>query len=154
MGCLCQAPVRRAGTRLHYLARYTHRVAISNHHILNVTDTDVSFRWKDYKHHRRHRVMALSHEEFLCRFLQHVLPRGFPRIRYFGFLANRRRSLLLPLCRSLVGALSPPSGPTSTAPTAGHFCPRCHTPMRVIQRLTASELLCEQAQRIAVLDSS
>jgi hypothetical protein len=113
---------------LHYLARYTHRVAISNHRILNVTDTEVSFRWKDYKHRSRHRVMTLSHEEFLRRFLQHVLPRGFPRIRYFGFLANRRRSLLLPLCRSLVGALSPPSAPASTAPTAGHFCLRCHAP--------------------------
>jgi hypothetical protein len=126
---------------LHYLARYTHRVAISNHRILNVTDTEVSFRWKDYKHRSRHRVMTLFHEKFLRRFLQHVLPRGFPRIRYFGFLANRRRSLLLPLCRSLVGALSPPSATANTAPTAVHCCPRCHAPMRIIQRLTASELL-------------
>ena len=58
---------------LHYLARYTHRVAISNHRILNVTDTEVSFRWKDYKHRSHSRVMTLSHEEFLRRFLQHVL---------------------------------------------------------------------------------
>jgi hypothetical protein len=139
---------------LHYLARYTHRVAISNHRILNVTDTEVSFRWKDYKHRSQRRVMTLSHEEFLRRFLQHVLPRGFPRIRYFGFLANRRRGHLLPLCRNLVGALSPPSATANTAPTAVHCCPRCHAPMRIIQRLTASELLCELARKVAAIDSS
>jgi Putative transposase len=138
---------------LHYLARYTHRVAISNHRILNVTDTEVSFQWKDYKHRSQRRVITLSHEEFLRRFLQHVLPRGFPRIRYFGFLANRRRGLLLPLCRKLVGALCPPSSPANTAPTV-HRCPRCHAPMRIIQRLTASELLYELARGVAAIDSS
>ena len=138
---------------LHYLARYTHRVAISNHRLLNVTDTEVSFRWKDYKHRSKRRVMTLSHEEFLRRFLQHVLPRGFPRIRYFGFLANRRRSLLLPLCRRLVGTLCPPSAPANTAPTV-HRCPRCHAPMRIIQRLTATQLLSELARGVAAIDSS
>ena len=59
---------------LHYLARYTHRVAISNHRLLNVTDQDVTFRWKDYAHHSKPRAMTLTHEEFLRRFLQHVLP--------------------------------------------------------------------------------
>ena len=93
---------------LHYLARYTHRVAISNHRLVNVTDTHVSFRWKDYAHHSKRRVMTLSHEEFLRRFLQHVLPRGFPRIRYFGLLANRRRGALLPLCRTLLLARPEP----------------------------------------------
>src|SRR6202050_4771385 len=87
---------------LHYLARYTHRVAISNHRIVDVTDTHVTFRWKDYAHHNRRRVMSLTHEEFLRRFLQHVLPKGFPRIRYFGFLANRRRGQLLALCQTLL----------------------------------------------------
>jgi Putative transposase len=90
---------------LHYLARYTHRVAISNHRLLNVTDHDVTFRWKDYAHRSKLRAMTLTHEEFLRRFLQHVLPTGFPRIRYFGFLANRGRKLLLPLCRRLLDAL-------------------------------------------------
>jgi hypothetical protein len=70
---------------LHYLARYTHRVAISNHRLVEVTDTHVSFRWKDHAHHSKRRVMTLSHEEFLRRFLQHVLPRGFPRIRYSAY---------------------------------------------------------------------
>ena len=63
---------------LHYLARYTHRVAISNHRLVEVTDTHVTFRWKDYAHHSKRRTMTLSHEEFLRRFLQHVLPRGLP----------------------------------------------------------------------------
>ena len=89
---------------LHYLARYTHRVAISNHRILNVTDHDVTFRWKDYAHRSRSKAMTLTQEEFLRRFFQHVLPTGFPRIRYFGFLANRSRNLLLPLCRQLLQA--------------------------------------------------
>ena len=66
---------------LHYLARYTHRVAISNHRLLSVSDSKVSFRWKDYAHGSKQRTMTLSPEEFLRRFLQHVLPRGFPRIR-------------------------------------------------------------------------
>jgi hypothetical protein len=77
---------------LHYLARYTHRVAISNHRLLDVSDHEVTFRWKDYAHHSKSRAMTLTHEEFLRRFFQHVLPTGFPRIRYFGFLANRSRS--------------------------------------------------------------
>jgi hypothetical protein len=63
---------------LHYLARYTHRVAISNHRILDVHDAQVTFRWKDYAHHSKCRTMTITHEEFLRRFLQHVLPRGFP----------------------------------------------------------------------------
>ncbi len=61
---------------LHYLARYTHRVAISNHRLVEVTDTHVTFRWKDYAHHSKRRTMTLSHEEFLRRFLQHVFPKG------------------------------------------------------------------------------
>ena len=63
---------------LHYLARYTHRVAISNHRLLSVSDSEVSFRWRDYAHRSRPRIMTLSPEEFLRRFLQHVLPRGSP----------------------------------------------------------------------------
>jgi hypothetical protein len=84
---------------LHYLARYTHRVAISNHRLVNVADGKVTFRWKDYARGSRQRTMAVGGEEFLRRFLLHVLPRGFVRIRFFGFLANRRRTQLLPLCQ-------------------------------------------------------
>jgi hypothetical protein len=84
---------------LHYLARYTHRVAISNHRLVSLAEGKVTFRWKDYAHGNKKRLMTLTAEEFLRRFLLHVLPRGFVRIRFFGLLANRRRATLLPLCR-------------------------------------------------------
>lgn len=138
---------------LHYLARYTHRVAISNHRLLNVTNHDVTFRWKDYAHRGKACAMTLTHEEFLRRFLQHVLPTGFPRIRYFGFLANRRRGLLLPLCRNLLKA-SPAPVVTSTAATSVHACPRCQAPMRIIERLTPFQLEYENHRLTLDLDSS
>ena len=94
---------------LQYLARYTHRVAISNHRLLSVDDDHVTFRWKDYARHSKCRAMTLTLEEFLRRFLQHVLPKGLPRIRYFGWLANRRRRELLPLCRMLLAVAPPPA---------------------------------------------
>jgi hypothetical protein len=143
-------PFGGPGHVLHYLARYTHRVAISNHRLVEVTDTHVTFRWKDYAHHSKRRTMTLSHEEFLRRFLQHVLPRGFPRIRYFGFLANRRRGTLLPLCRALLAVQPPPVPVTSAATPILWLCPGCQGPMRVIERLTAN-LLQEAVQH---LDSS
>lgn len=101
---------------LHYLARCTHRVAISNHRLVEMTDTHVAFRWKDYAHHSKRRTMMLSHQEFLRRFLQHVLPKGFPRIRYFGLLAHRRRGALLLLCRTLLAVepLPVPATPPAT----------------------------------------
>ena len=99
---------------LHYLARYTHRVAISNHRLLSVSPSEVRFRWKDYAHQSKQRTMLLASEEFLRRFVQHVLPRGFPRIRYFGFLANRRRARMLPLCRDLLHQ-APPAETSSAA---------------------------------------
>jgi hypothetical protein len=77
---------------LHYLARYTHRVAISNHRLVNITDETVSFRWKDYRHGSQMRTLTLDVDEFLRRFLQQVLPKHFVRIRYFGFLAPRCRT--------------------------------------------------------------
>ena len=77
---------------LHYLARYTHRVAISNHRLVDVTDDTVSFRWKDYRHGSQMRTLTLDVDEFLRRFLLHVLPKRFVRIRYFGFLASRCRT--------------------------------------------------------------
>jgi Putative transposase/Transposase zinc-binding domain len=135
---------------LHYLARYTHRVAISNHRLVDVTDTDVTFRWKDYAHHSKCRTMTLSHEEFLRRFLQHVLPRGFPRIRYFGFLANRRRRVLLPLCRTLLAVEPPPLPATPSATPFLWLCPHCQGPMRIIERLTANQL----QEVVTRLDSS
>jgi hypothetical protein len=139
---------------LHYLARYTHRVAISNHRLVEVTDTHVSFRWKDYAHRSKRRVMTLSHEEFLRRFLQHVLPRGFPRIRYFGLLANRRRAALLPLCRTLLLVRPALASPTSTAAQSLWKCPLCRGPMRLVERLTANQLCQCQDSQAGRLDSS
>src|SRR5262249_56862871 len=81
---------------LHYLARYTHRVAISNHRLVDLTDTHVTFLWKDYAHGSKRRTMTLTHEEFLRRFLEHVLPRGLPRLPYFGFLPNPPPGMVLP----------------------------------------------------------
>ena len=128
-------------------------MAISNHRLLDITDQGVTFRWKDYAHHNKHRLMTLPHEEFLRRFLQHVLATGFPRIRYFGFLAHRRRTRLLPLCRRVLRA-SPPLVIVSPAAQSGHRCPRCQTPMRILERLSASELSREQHRPVALLDSS
>jgi hypothetical protein len=139
---------------LHYLARYTHRVAISNHRLVDITDAQVTFRWKDYSHHSKCRTMTLTHEEFLRRFLQHVLPRGFPRIRYFGLLANRRRGALLPLCRALLSQQpSPVLSKRSIEPTLW-LCPCCQGPMRVVERLTAIQVRCHEDRPVPRLDSS
>jgi hypothetical protein len=141
---------------LQYLARYTHRVAISNHRLLSVDENHVTFRWKDYAHHSKSRKMTLAHEEFLRRFVQHVLPKGLPRIRYFGWLANRRRNLLLPLCRTLLDATPPASAsPTpATGETTLPQCPSCGGAMRVIERLTAKQTLREQRRQVGFIDSS
>ncbi len=125
---------------LHYLARYTHRVAISNHRLVEVTDTQVKFRWKDYAHRSKRRIMTLANEEFLRRFLQHVLPRGFPRIRHFGFLANRRRGALLPLCRTLLAVQPSRVRATAAAPSVLWLCTSCQGTMRVIERFTVIQL--------------
>ena len=88
---------------LKYLARYTHRVAISNQRLLSVDDGKVTFRWKDYANGDRQRTMTLDAGEFLRRFLLHVLPKGFMRVRYYGFLANRNRAEKLDRVRILLG---------------------------------------------------
>jgi hypothetical protein len=128
---------------LHYLARCTHRVAISNHRLPTVTDNQAAFLWKDYAHGSKQRTMTLSPEEFLRRFLQHVLPRGFPRIRYFGWIANRTRGEMIPLCRRLLHQPSPATAAALSSQPATWPCPRCQGPMYIIERLTAApDLLC------------
>ena len=126
---------------LQYLARYTHRVAISNHRIVNVENDAVTFRWKDYRHGSQVRTLTVSADEFLRRFLLHVLPRGFVRIRFFGFLANRRRTGDLPCCRRALesGPCQTLAIPTveKTTPPASWPCPRCGGAMIIIDRLTA-----------------
>ena len=113
---------------LKYLARYTHRVAISNHRLRSLENGRVSFEWKDYAHRARAKIMTLDAVEFLRRFLLHVLPSGLVRIRQFGFLANRVRKQKLELCRTLLAARSPatpdqPDGPSIADPPQP--CPRC-----------------------------
>jgi hypothetical protein len=92
---------------LAYLGRYTHRVAISNRRLVSVTDHEVAFRWKDYRHHGKAKVMTLDAHEFIRRFLLHTLPDGFHRIRHYGFLANGHRAEKLVLCRKLLEARCP-----------------------------------------------
>jgi hypothetical protein len=93
---------------LDYLGRYTHKVALSNHRLLRLEDGKVSFRWNDYRHGNRNKVMTLEATEFLRRFLLHILPDGFVRIRHFGLLANRHRTDNLSLCRQLLAVPQPP----------------------------------------------
>jgi hypothetical protein len=93
---------------LKYLARYTHRVAISNNRIVSMEDGRVTFLWKDYAGGNQTRVMTLDAVEFIRRFLLHILPTGLVRIRQFGFLANRARGNKLALCRALLGATTTP----------------------------------------------
>jgi hypothetical protein len=88
---------------LDYVGRYTHRVAISNNRLLAIENGSVTFRWKDYRHHNKQKTMMLSADEFIRRFLLHVLPEGFQRIRYYGFLGNRYRQQKLARCRQLLG---------------------------------------------------
>jgi Putative transposase/Transposase zinc-binding domain len=125
---------------LHYLARYTHRVAISNQRILNVADDHVTFRWKDYRHGSQPRAMTINAEEFLRRFFLHVLPKGFVRIRFFGLLAARRRAVDLARCRRALDAQPDPPDEAS-ASTVSWPCPRCGASMCVIERLTLAQIL-------------
>jgi hypothetical protein len=134
---------------LGYLGRYTHRMAISNHRITAFDGEHVSFRWRDYRHGGKQRVMPLEAEEFLRRFFLHVLPRGFVRIRHYGLLANRYRKQLLPLARTLLAAQGREPLPLPPPPDCDLWhCPRCGAPMRVVERFTAAQLY------FAALDSS
>ena len=127
---------------LQYLGRYTHRVAISNHRLVSFAEGKVTFRWRDSAHNNEQKLLTLSLDEFLRRFLLHVLPKGFVRIRNFGFLANRRRATLLPLCFHLLGSPQHTEQVLSTANDTNNprLCPKCGGPMMVIERLTAAEI--------------
>jgi len=129
---------------LHYLGRYTHRVAISNHRLISLSDGKVTFRWRDSAHNNEQKLMALSLDEFLRRFLLHLLPEGFVRIRNFGFLANRKRATNLPLCFQLLGSAATPQTEQDRS-GANHAsdlwrCPKCGGPMIIVERLTAAEI--------------
>lgn len=119
---------------LKYLARYTHRVAISNSRLISLKGGEVAFRWKDYAHGNRQRTMTLEAEEFVRRFLLHALPQGFVRIRSFGFLANRGRKDRLARIRELIGVAErlvvfQEAGPRAQATPARDpfLCPECES---------------------------
>jgi hypothetical protein len=137
-------PFGGPGQVLKYLARYTHRVAISNDRLMKLEDGQVTFRWKNYAAQGKKQTMMLSALEFLRRFLLHVLPRGFMRIRHYGFLANRHRESRLALCRRLLEANNQPGAKTEgfqdprAAPDAVNIAARC--PMCAIGWLILTEI--------------
>jgi|TARA_B100000315_G_C14567889_1_gene583902 hypothetical protein len=144
---------------LAYLGRYTHRVAIANSRLVGIEDGRVSFRWRDYRHHGRRKIMTLSVDEFIRRFLLHVLPSGFHRIRHYGFLANGHRAARLALCRRLLEAPEPDTAEEpveedrdSDQSNARSLqpCPSCGAPMVRIETLPRLD----RHHRIKRLDSS
>jgi len=143
---------------LAYLGRYTHRIAISNDRIVDLRADRVRFRWRDYKDAGRNKIMTLPADEFLRRFLLHVLPRGFMRIRHFGLLANRHRKAKLEHCRELLDAPTPQHNPdeatvsllerlTGKDPT---LCPFCEQGTMRVSKLLAPR----RAVVVPILDSS
>ena len=126
---------------LAYLSRYTHRVAISNSRLLSLDERGVTFRWKDYRSEgrTRHKTMTLTAEEFMRRFLLHVLPSGFHRIRHYGLLANPKRKKNIEVARALTarpGAAPPQTiSPQRTQPSAHVRVRHCGAPMLIIEIL-------------------
>ena len=133
---------------LAYLARYNHRVAISNSRLVEMTDEHIAFRWKDYRGNGRSRskTMALAAGEFIRRFLLHILPDGFRRIRHYGLFANGHRASKLTLCRQLLGAPRSSSEQTTFAAGADHMatpgdpppCPCCGGRMKLVESFEGS----------------
>jgi hypothetical protein len=143
-----------AGPRqvLEYVGRYTHRVAISNSRLVSMDNGKVRFRWRDYRDDSRQKTMSLDGVEFIRRFLIHVLPDGFHRIRYFGFLGNCQRVRKLTLCRELLGmtpaALGDPPADyrdrfEALTGTSLRECPHCHTGIMVVIGCIARPMVCE-----------
>lgn len=143
----CKPPFGGGKHALRYLGCYTHRVAISNHRLVALAEGKVTFRWRDSAHKNKKRQMTLPVDEFLRRFLLHVLPLGFVRIRHFGILSTRNRSALLPRSRQLIEADPPPnarSDADALKMSVQHDglwnCPQCGGPMLLLERLTAAQL--------------
>jgi hypothetical protein len=129
---------------LKYLARYTHRVAISNSRLLGLRAGRVTFRYKDYADDQRQKTMTLDTDEFLRRFVQHVLPKGFVKIRHYGLLANAQREARLALCRRLllvaqVAARVPDPDTAPIAPAQPRACPQCGSTRLVYRALRPGE---------------
>jgi hypothetical protein len=160
-----QPPMDGPQRVLRYLARYTHRVAITNRRLLACAAGQVTFRWKDYRHGNRQRTMTLDAVEFLRRFLLHVLPRGFQRLRHYGFLANGRRKVTLPRCRALLGQapVAPPTtspavdavATASMLPRRAEGCPVCRVgQMQVQETWFAQRTVRDIARPVLVCDTS
>jgi hypothetical protein len=132
---------------LSYLSRYTHRVAISNSRLLSLDERGVTFRWKDYRAQgrTRHKSMTLTAEEFMRRFLLHVLPAGFHRLRHYGLLANPTRKKNIELARALLHVpapsvpADPPTVPTSSTPRPTFVCRHCGAPMLIIETFARAQ---------------
>ena len=139
----CKPPFGGPEYVLRYLGRYTHRMAISNHRLVSFENGDVTFRWRDRAHGNVERPMTLSAEKFLTRFLLHLLPKGFVRIRSFGYLANRNRRTLLPLCfLCLQSAHDTSIAEEQPTDRSGLWkCPHCGGPMVVILRVNPPRAL-------------
>jgi hypothetical protein len=144
---------------LRYVARYTHRVAISNDRLIDIDDEKVQFRWKDYRDENRKKTMTLAAEEFIRRFLLHVLPDAFQRIRYYGFLANRYRQQKLDLCRRLLNMTEPEPKSDASKDYRDKYeeltgqslkvCPVCHQGQMVV-----TEIFDSSTSRPAICDTS
>jgi hypothetical protein len=137
---------------LHYLARYTHRVAISNHRLLGMEDGKVTFRWKDYAHGGKQRKMTLAAEEFIRRFLLHVLPKSFVRIRQYGWMANRCRRERAAECRALLAAEPPPT--PASGEVGGRRCPDCGGILEVVEMILPRWLSRRRPNRRRAPDTS
>jgi len=146
---------------LKYLARYTHRVAISSSRLLSLDNGRVTFHWRDSRHGNQTRSMTLEAVEFIRRFLLHILPSRFVKIRHFGFLANRNRSSALALCHQHLRASSNADRPALTL-TEQPFaverrCPICHAGLlRIVERLSTNQILSRQQTHSSMdsIDSS
>ena len=139
---------------LDYVGRYTHRIAISNSRLLSINDGKVRFRWKDYRHGNQQKTMTLDADEFIRRFLIHVLPDGFQRIRYYGFLSNCQRTRKLALCRELLAMrLAVPAAPVLPEDYRGRhemltgvslrICPHCHLGSMVVVEVIPRPSTCQ-----------
>jgi hypothetical protein len=135
---------------LAYLARYTHRVAIGNSRLVSLDDQHVSFRWKDYRENgqSRHKVMRLVVGEFMRRFLLHVLPDGFHRIRHYGLFANGHRAEKIALCRNLLDTEPAPIASDSTSQSEPPPCPCCGGQMTIIESFDGVRSGNQPARRI------
>lgn len=148
-------PFGRPEHVLHYLARYTHRVAISNHRLIGMQDGKVTFLWKDYAHGGKKRKMTLAAEEFIRRFLLHVLPKDLVRIRHYGWMANRCRRERAALCRVLLAA--EPAEAVAATPAdrpRGRKCPVCGGVIEVVEMILPRELARRRLSRTRVPDTS